>query len=296
MKLSIVIPAHNEQRNIGPCLDELGDCLGRENDVPFEIIVVDDNSRDGTCDVVTERMRADDRIRLVRRRPPCGFGRALRDGIDAVRGDVVVIYMADRSDDPADVIAYYRKIQEGYDCVYGSRFIRGSKVEKYPRVKLLVNRIVNRLVQLLFWTRFNDLTNAFKAYRTSVLRESGPYKASHFNITLELSLNALIRDYSIAQIPIRWSGRTWGSSNLRLREMGRKYLCTMLMLFFQRMLIADDLLAERLAVRGSRDTGFDNLDQRLRRLEELVASLDDSSLAESADSTALGSSLPVSSR
>jgi dolichol-phosphate mannosyltransferase len=247
MKLSIVIPAFNEEKNISRCLAELQAVVRDKYRIPYELIVVDDNSSDETAAVVCRAMQDDPAIRLLRRNAPSGFGRAIRAGLAAVEGDVVVTYMADLSDDPEDVVAYYRKIEEGYDCVYGSRFVSGSTVERYPRLKLLINRIVNRCIQLMFWTPFNDLTNAFKAYRVAVVRDCGPYQASHFNITIEMSLSPLIRGYRIAQIPIRWYGRSWGSSHLKLREMGRKYLCTLLMLFFQQLLIRDDLVAERLA-------------------------------------------------
>lgn len=247
MKLSIVIPAHNEERNLPDCIRELQDVVGGQHHIDYEIIVVDDNSQDRTAEVVRTLQQQSPEIRLVQRRPPSGFGRAIRAGLEAVQGDVVVIYMADLSDSPSDVVAYYRKIQEGYDCVFGSRFIRGSRVEKYPRLKLICNRIVNRCVQLMFWTKYNDLTNAFKAYRTEVIQACGPYTACHFNITLEMSLGALIRQYHIAEVPISWYGRTWGASNLRLSQMGRRYLSTLLMMFCQRILISDDLLAERLS-------------------------------------------------
>ena len=241
MRLSIIIPAHNEEANIGKCLCELQSAIRDKYAIPYEIICVDDNSSDGTATIIRSVMDEDPNVRLVSRRPPVGFGRAVRSGIERVSGSVVVIYMADLSDDPEDVVAYYRKIQEGYDCVFGSRFIRGSQVRQYPMLKLIVNRIVNRTVQLMFWTRCNDLTNAFKAYRATVIRDCGPFFACHFNITLEMSVGALMRRCRVAQIPISWHGRTWGSSKLRLREMGRRYLCTLLVLFFQRMLISDDL-------------------------------------------------------
>jgi dolichol-phosphate mannosyltransferase len=266
-KLSIVIPAYNEEKNIAECINELQATLREKYEIPYEIIVVNDNSKDRTEDVVRAEMARDESIRLVNRTPPGGFGRAVRSGLEVVRGDVVVVYMADLSDDPEDVVAYYRKIQEGYDCVFGSRFIKGSKVAHYPKLKLVVNRIVNRCIQLMFWTRFNDLTNAFKAYRTEVVRDCGPYHASHFNLTLEMSLGALVRNYNITQIPISWSGRTWGSSNLRISEMGRRYLSTLLMLFFERHLIADDLIAERLMSRNSRSRSFDDLESRLKAIE-----------------------------
>jgi len=247
LKLSVVIPAHNEQGNIGQCLDELTAVLNQQQRIPYEIIVVNDNSTDDTEALVLGRAERNPRIRCVSRTPPGGFGRAIRAGIDAVTGDVVVICMADLSDDPHDVVAYYRKIEEGYDCVFGSRFIVGSRVENYPAGKRVVNRAANRLLQLLYTTRFNDLTNAFKAYRTHVIRECGPYRSSHFNITVEMSLSALIRKYDIAQIPISWAGRKSGVSNLRLRQMAPKYLYVMIKMLAARMLIEEDLIAERLA-------------------------------------------------
>ncbi len=275
MKLSIVIPAYNEEQNIAHCLNELRRVIGNEQQIPYEIIVVNDNSTDATADVIRSQMQVDETIRIVTRTSPGGFGRAIRSGLEAVQGDVVVICMADLSDDPQDILAYYKKICEGYDCVFGSRFIKGSHVENYPKLKLVVNRIVNTCIRLLFRTRFNDLTNAFKAYRTSVIRECGPYRSSHFNITLELSLSAFIRNYNIAQIPINWYGRTWGSSKLKLTEMGRRYLCTVLMCFFQRMLIKDDLLAERLASSRNEQSDMNTIDKRLTRLEELLSEVDE---------------------
>lgn len=270
MKLSVVIPAYNEQENIVPCLDELDRVLRNEHDIETEIIVVNDNSKDDTHAVVSAYAETHPWVRLVNRSMPGGFGRAIRSGIKAATGDALVIYMADLSDDPDDVVKYYKKLAEGYDCVFGSRFIKGSDVRDYPRVKLVVNRIVNRCVQLMFWTSFNDLTNAFKAYRMNVVRECGPYRASHFNITLEMSLGVLCRRYKVAQVPINWYGRTWGSSNLRLREMGRKYLCTLLMMFFQKILVSDDLVAEQVAHQLQDASGLDRLESQLHGLEELL--------------------------
>lgn len=207
--------------------------------------MADGNSRDETAAVVRELQAAHPQIRLVRYQLPAGFGRAIRTGLAQVQGDVIVIYMADLSDDPQDALAYYRKIEEGYDCVFGSRFLRGSRVELYPAHKLYVNRLANTAIRWLFWSKYNDFTNAFKAYRTSVIRACGPYTACLFNITVEMSQGALNRDYRIARIPIAWYGRKWGSSKLKLREMGRRYLVTLLMVYGQRLLIRDNLVAEQ---------------------------------------------------
>jgi dolichol-phosphate mannosyltransferase len=267
LKLSVVIPAHNEEMNLPPVLEALGETLRAEG-IPYEVIVVNDNSSDGTAASVRECMAVDPAVRTVDRSQPCGFGRAVRAGLEVVTGDVVVVYMADASDHPRDVVAYYRKIEEGYDCVFGSRFMAGSKVTDYPWLKYLVNRVVNRCIQFLFRCPFNDLTNAFKAYRTHVLRESGPFRACHFNITIELSLGALVRRYNIAQIPIGWTGRRWGSSKLRLKEMGRRYLSTLVKILAERMLIADDLLAERLAQHSSQETRRIQQEQWLQELTD----------------------------
>ena len=244
MKLSIVIPAYNEADNINQTLTKLLSVLETEID-SFEIIVVNDNSLDQTAEQVQEFSERFPQIILLNRQPPGGFGRAIRAGLDAVTGDVIIPFMADASDDPEDIIKYYRKIEEGYDCVFGSRFIKGSSTLNYPSFKLLVNRIVNKCLQVIFFTHHNDLTNAFKAYRREVISSCGPYLSSHFNITLELSLSALIRGYSIAKIPISWQGRTAGLSNLRLNEMGRRYLSVIIRMFCEKVLIGDDLIAEK---------------------------------------------------
>ena len=273
LKLSVVIPAYNEEQNIAATLKDLSAAL-RGASIPYEIIVVNDNSLDSTASVVRTAGAADPAVRLVNREPPGGFGRAVRAGLDAVQGDVVVIYMADLSDHPKDAVAYYRKIEEGYDCVFGSRFVRGGSVEQYPLLKLIVNRIVNKLVQWLFWCPFNDLTNAFKAYRTHVIASCGPYRASHFNLPIEMSLSALVRKYSIAQIPIHWQGRTWGSSKLNLFQMGRRYLSVLLKVYAEKLLVADDLVAERLARRAQTEGVERNVEQRLAQAEARLAEIE----------------------
>ena len=272
MILSVIIPAHNEEQNLAASVRPLAKML-EEAGTQYEIVIVNDNSQDQTSAVITELAAENPAVRRVDRLPPRGFGRAIRSGIEAAKGDAVIIYMADASDDPRDVLVYYRELCSGYDCVFGSRFIKGSTVSNYPKLKLFVNRAVNRMLQILFWTRYNDLTNSFKAYRMHVLRECGPYRASHFNITIELSLNAVIRNYNILQVPISWQGRTWGSSNLHLKEMGRRYLSTLIKIYFEKTLIRDDLIAESLAQRSKASSGRPSLEARVAKLEERLDAL-----------------------
>lgn len=247
--LSVVIPAYNEEQNIAPTLTEVAARL-KKAEIPYEIVVVNDNSKDSTPDIVRALQKKDRAIKLVNRTPPGGFGRAVRSGLENFSGDIVTIVMADLSDDPEDIIRYYHLIaDEGYDAAFGSRFMRGAKVVDYPKVKLYVNRLVNKMLQILFWTKHNDLTNAFKAYRASVIRSVLPLHGAHFNVTIELSLSVLIRRYRIAACPIRWYGRKWGQSNLKLRAMGRRYLATLVKIWFERILVLDDIMAENSQVK-----------------------------------------------
>lgn len=243
LKYSILIPAYNEEKNIIPTLETLAEKL-RAEAIPFELLVVNDNSTDQTPQVIEAKALEMPEINLVHNTPPGGLGRAIRCGLAHFTGDALAVVMADSSDHPDDVVRCYRKLEEGYDCVFGSRFVAGSKVTHYPPVKLVVNRMVNRAMQVLFVTHHNDLTNAFKVYRRHVIESILPLQAAHFNITIEMSLSSLIRRYRIAEVPITWSGRTWGVSNLRLRKMGRRYLCTLLMIWCERILILDDLMME----------------------------------------------------
>ena len=167
---TILIPAYNEEKNIVPTLHDLARKL-RDEGIPFELLVVNDNSTDNTPQVLEETRKDIPEIRVINNTPPGGLGRAIRCGIRHFQGDVLAVVMADSSDHPDDVINCYRKIEEGYDCVFGSRFRKQSKVTHYPPVKLVVNRIVNKMMQIMFCTRHNDLTNAFKEIGRASCRE-----------------------------------------------------------------------------------------------------------------------------
>lgn len=239
MKLSVVIPAHNEVDSIGPTLAAIVATLEREA-IAYEIVVVDDASTDGTSHAV-ERIAADDgRVRLVRSHYGQGFGLAVRAGLDHFEGDAVAIFMADGSDNPADLVLYYRLLCDGYDCIFGSRFLPGSSLRDYPRVKLVINRVVNWGIQLLFRHGYNDTTNAFKAYRREVVERIHPLLSNHFNLTVEMPLKAIVRGYSYAIVPISWTNRAAGSSKLSLQEMGSRYLFIVLYVFLEHHLTRGD--------------------------------------------------------
>lgn len=244
MKLSIVMPAHNEEECIGQAISDIVEELTKEK-VVYEIIAVDDNSTDSTAKVIADLSAQNPNIRLIRRSPPRGFGRAIREGLMHVEGDVVATVMGDLSDDPRDIVRCFRKIGEGYDCVFGSRFINGSKVKDYPLVKLIINRLANNFIRALFFIKPNDITNAFKLYRTDVIKAIQPLQALYFNITVEIPLKAIVRGFSHVQIPINWYGRKSGVSKLGIKEMGRKYLFTVLYVWLEKILLKDEIGGKR---------------------------------------------------
>ena len=232
MKLSVVIPAHNEAEVLEPTLRALVERLGAER-LDYEIVVVDDASTDGTGQVVGRVAAEEPRVRCVRNPPPNGFGFAVRKGLEEFRGDSVAIVMADGSDDPGDVVLYHRVLEAGYDCAFGSRFMPGAVVRDYPRVKLAINRVVNAGIRALFRHGYNDTTNAFKAYRREVIENMRPLLSHHFNLTVELPLKAITRGFSYAIVPTSWTNRAAGRSKLQLNEMGSRYLFIVLYVFLE---------------------------------------------------------------
>src|SRR5262249_17711606 len=150
-------------------------------------------------------------------------------------GDAIVISMADASDDPEDIVRYYQVLRDDADCAFGSRFIRGGGTTGYPPFKLLINRLANFFIRVLFGLGYNDTTNAFKGYRREVIRGCEPFLSPHFNLTVELPLKAIVRGYTYRVLPITWRNRKLGTSNLRLEEQGSRYLFIVLYVWLERL-------------------------------------------------------------
>lgn len=221
--LSVVIPARDEENCIAATVQHLHVELALRN-VPHEIVAVDDGSSDQTWKILSELAQRLPELHPVQNNSDHGYGRAVICGLDAMKGDAAVVMMADESDDCRDVVSYWEKLNEGYDCVFGSRFMRGGGVIDYPLLKLLVNRLANLFLRLLFRIKLNDTTNAFKAYRKTAIDGCRPLIAPHFNLTVELPLKAIVRGYSWTVIPITWRNRRHGIAKLKIKEMGSRYL------------------------------------------------------------------------
>lgn len=219
---SIVIPAHNEEESLPPTVRALYAAMVRAG-VPHEIVVVDDGSKDRTWAVLRELQGEIPTLAPVQNLGLHGFGRAVICGLNHIKGDACTIMMADASDSPEDAVRYWRLLNEGWECVFGSRFIKGGEVIDYPKVKLTVNRLANFLVRIGFNIALNDTTNAFKAYRRTVIEGCRPFLSPHFNLTVELPLKAIVRGFTWTVIPISWRNRKYGEPKLKIKEMGSRY-------------------------------------------------------------------------
>jgi len=234
MKLSIVIPAFNEEGSIEETIQTLYAKLVDEK-IDHEIIVVNDNSTDGTLSLLKEISKRVSTLEIYTNSGPNGFGYAIRFGLDRFKGDCVAIVMADLSDDPDDLVRFYRRMLVGdVDCVFGSRFIKGGKVFNYPFTKLLINRVANLIIQFVIGIRYNDATNAFKLYKRNVIQGISPLIAPHFNLTIELSLKSIVRGYNFVIIPNSWRNRKMGVSKLKIKEMGSRYFFILMYCFIEK--------------------------------------------------------------
>ena len=242
--LSVIIPARNEEDGIARSVEHLYLEL-KTHRIPHEIIVVNDGSSDGTARRLNEIKNAVPTLRTLHNRALHGYGRAVVYGIDRMKGDAAVIVMADESDDCRDVVRYWEKLKEGADCVFGSRFIRGGGTIDYPLPKYFLNRLGNKFIQLLFGLELNDITNAFKAYRREVLDACRPFVASHFNLTVELPLKAIVRGFECVTIPISWRNRTYGLAKFKIKEIGSRYLFIIFYVWLENFLCREDYWRRR---------------------------------------------------
>ena len=237
---SIVIPAHNEEGGIAATCEAIAARFARAGIADYEICVVNDNSRDRTEEILKELAARIPFVRYVNNVPPNGFGFAVRKGLEAFSGQCVCVVMGDLSDSPDDILAYYREMKAGAECVFGSRFTKGSRVIDYPPHKLWLNRLANRFIQMLFHLDYNDVTNAFKCYRRDVIEGIQPLLSAHFNLTVEMPLKAIVRGYTYKTLPISWTNRQSGESKLKIKEMGSRYLFIVLYAWLERKLSRGD--------------------------------------------------------
>jgi len=239
MKLTVLIPAYNEEKSIENTIKETYDIL-KKNNIEHEILVINDNSKDRTRNILENLSKHIPALVYINKTGYRGYGLAVRFGLKYVKGDAVCIMMADGSDRPEDLIKYYDKLKEGCDCVFGSRFIKGSQLIGYPLHKLILNRMGNYFIKILLGIKHNDITNAFKCYRKEVISGIQPLFSNHFNLTVEMPLKAIVRGYNFATVPIKWVNRARGISRFKIKEMGSRYFFIIFYFFLEKHLSRGD--------------------------------------------------------
>ena len=236
MSLSIIIPCRNEEEIIEDTLNEIINFL-RDRITEFEINVINDFSNDNTFNKVKKMSGVEKKVKIYNNQN-IGLGGAINLGIKNSSYKYTTIVMADLSDSPEDIFKYYKEIKtKELDAVLGSRFINGSKIKNYPKRKLFLNRLFNNLIKILFWQKYNDFTNAFKIYRTDVLKELKPIISENFNVFLELPLKIISRKYKYSIIAINWKNRNSGTAKFKIKELSSKYLFTLFYCFLEKILL-----------------------------------------------------------
>ena len=237
MSLSILIPAKNEEKIIIETIKSI--IYSKLKRIDHEIIIINDFSEDNTEKKILKFIKKNKKknIRLINNKFP-GLGSVIKIGIDKSKKDYICIFMADKSDSINNMYDYYKIIKKyNYDAVFGSRFIKGSKIVNYPIRKYIFNRIFNNLCKILFLSKYNDFTNAFKIYRKKMLKSFFPIVSENFNVFLELPLKTVSRKYSYKIIPISWVNRNKGKSKFIIKELTSKYFFTLLYCFFEKILL-----------------------------------------------------------
>ena len=235
MSLSIVIPVFNESKQLLITIKKLSKINKKIKE--YEIIFIDDFSSDNTMSFLKRFNKLNKKIKFYKNIKK-GLGSAISLGINKSKKKFICIFMCDCSDDVNDVIKYYNLISKNnYDAILGSRFMQGSKISNYPLIKMVLNRIFNYFVKIIFFSNYNDFTNAFKIYKKKTLKKLQPIISDHFNVFLELPLKIIIRKYNYRIIPISWQGRKIGVSKFRIRELGSMYLFTLLYCLMEKILL-----------------------------------------------------------
>ena len=232
--LSIIVPVRDESNTIEDVFNYFDSNLKKAD---YEVLFINDFSQDDTLKKINAIIKGKKNFKVIDNIKK-GLGGAINLGIKKALGKNIAIMMADQSDDINDLIIYNDlMINENYDAILGSRFTKKSKVNDYPLQKLILNRIFNFFVSLIFLNRYNDYTNAFKIYKKKALEDISPFISESFNIFLEIPLKIINRDYAYKVININWYGRKKGKAKFRIKELKSKYLFTLIYCFLEKILL-----------------------------------------------------------
>ncbi len=234
MSLSIIIPCRNEENGLEKTVNEIIKNI-KVNE--YEILIIDDFSSDLTPEITKRLSEKINNLKYFKNNSK-GLGGAINKGINEASKKNICFFMADMSDDVNDLNRYYEiLIKDNLDAVLGSRFISGSKVFDYPKSKLILNRVFNYFVKIIFFSNYNDFTNAFKIYKLECLKDLKPLVSENFNIFLEMPLKVISRNYEYKITPINWTNRKEGEAKFKIKELSSKYIFTLIYCFIEKILL-----------------------------------------------------------
>jgi dolichol-phosphate mannosyltransferase len=236
-EVSVILPTYNERENIGPLVE----AIFLNTPASTEVIVVDDDSPDGTWQVVEEISRIRENLYLLRRTDKKGLVSAPKDAIALARGEVIVWADCDFSMPPEKIPELLDKVRQGHDAAVGSRFVRGGGVEIITEsndtlLAYLMSLTLNRFLQLFLGSGFKDYTSGFIAIRKKVL-EAISLRGDYGEYFVDLVYRTLRSGYKVIETPYLCRGRTAGVSKTGTHffdyiRRGRKYVWLALQLKF----------------------------------------------------------------
>ncbi len=232
-KISLVVPCHNEETNVTPLIENLKACYG---EYFYEFVIVDDNSRDKTAQIVEDLSKEDPRIRVIKRSMPNGVGRALRDGLAAAEGEYVLLMDCDFQHILPELTGLFDAVAEGADVAIGSRFSRDSVLLNYAFTKILANRGFHILANILLGKGFRDVTNNLKLMKREVAKRLN-LEYNDFAANAETGLQPILLGFNVKEVPISWINRSvdMGFSSFNLSKTGPNYIRALFNFFWRRI-------------------------------------------------------------
>jgi len=219
MELSIIIPAHNEAESIAEIITKVEGSFR----AGYELVIVNDHSADNTAEIARAILKDYENIRLVENLMEKGFANAVRTGFANASGDLFLPLMADLCDDLSIIPKMLEKINEGYDIVCGSRYIKGGARIGGSRLKAFLSCWGGRSLYYLLGIPTHDIANAFKMYRRQVINSIN-LQSKAFDISMEIPLKAYYSGFKITEIPTVWRERTKGKSTFKVFKLLPSYL------------------------------------------------------------------------
>lgn len=218
--LSIIIPSRNEEEVIISTLKD----LNRKVKVTYEIIIVDDSS-DKTPQIVNEYIKNHKNVKIISSNPhTVSFSRAIKIGMKEARGKMAVVVMADLCDDPKTINQMYKKMQEGWDIVCGSRYTKGGRKKGGPLIQSIFSFLICTSLHYIVGVETKDVSNSFKMYRREIIDKILIGPSSGVETSMIMTLQAHFKNMKITEIPTSWKGRTKGKSKFNLLQRAPKYL------------------------------------------------------------------------